>query len=98
MSTFGTSIAQSVAGAPQAERLALRESEKKTPAKPFRLRRGQDELDLEVETAQATDAVRNLKGNAQEETDEDRTGQDHYRPQNLADQSPTDGKHIDIQG
>jgi hypothetical protein len=97
MSLLGTSIAQSVAGITQAERVSVRDADKKRTGKPDRVKRGTDEV--EVETSQATDAVRNLKGNADEETEDDRQQKDHYRPQGV---EPAEGiearPHIDVEG
>lgn len=81
MSTLGTSVAQSVAGASQAEHKAAREIERaKVPprrTKAEQLRRGEDEVELNQ--TQSDEAIRNLKDNADQETADDRTRQDHYR-------------------
>lgn len=80
MSILGTPSVQHAAGLTQAEAANARNAEAKKPARaPDRVRRGLDEVD--VSTAQAADAVRSLKGNADEETADDRQEQDHYLPQ-----------------
>lgn len=95
MSLFGTPVVQSIAGLSQAERTATRAEPAKSRQSVRRPRDG-DRLDLEVQTAEADDAVRGLSGNAHEETDEDRQKQDHYRPQQKA--APNDRPRLDVQG
>lgn len=95
MSLFGTPAVQSIAGLSQAERAATRGERTKANQSARRPRDG-DRLDLEVQTAEAEDAVRGLSGNAHEETDEDRQKQDHYRPQQKAPQP--ERKPLDVQG
>lgn len=81
MSTLGTSVAQSVAGATQAEHQAARDIERAKPpvrkSKAERLRRGEDEVELNQ--IQSEEAIRNLKDNTDQETADDRARQDHYR-------------------
>jgi hypothetical protein len=95
---MGTSVAQSVAGASQAEHKAAREIDRAKPpvrrSKAEQLRRGEDEVELNQ--TQSDEAVRNLKDNTDQETADDRAKQDHYRP---------DGKNpeaarprLDVQG
>lgn len=95
MSLFGTPVVQSIAGLSQAERTATRTEPAKAKQSARRPRDG-DRLDLEVQTAEADDAVRGLSGNAHEETDEDRQKQDHYRPQQKP--PPDDRPRLDVQG
>lgn len=94
MSLFGTPVVQSIAGLSQAERASTRGE--RTRAQSVRRPRDGDRLDLEVQTAEADDAVRGLSGNAHEETDEDRQKQDHYRPQQKM--PPEDRPRLDVQG
>lgn len=99
MSLFGTPIVQSVAGAAHAERVAARDADRKKGVAPGTAKRGQDEV--EINSTQAEDGVRSLKGNADEETRDDREEQDHYRPQHADDGDqahPPRPKHIDVQG
>jgi hypothetical protein len=97
MSLFGTPIAQSVAGAAHAERLAARNAEKKRTQRAEPSRRDGDAV--EINSSQAEDAVRHLKGNSDEETRDDRAEQDHYRPQRPTDEKPGEThRHIDVQG
>ncbi len=94
MSILGTNLAQSVAGLNQAERTAVSEADRKRTAKPLEPKRVHDEVML----ADAVDAVRNLKGNDQEETQEDRRAHDGYgtAPRGKADGA--EHPHIDVQG
>ncbi len=100
MSLFGTPIVQSVAGAAHAERVAARDVDRKKGVDPGRAKRGQDEI--EINSTQAEDGVRSLKGNGDEETRDDREEQNHYRPQHADDADdgahPPRPKHIDVQG
>ncbi len=88
MSIFGTNAAQSVAGLNQAEKLTARENEKKR-ANAGSKQRDKDSVDL----VQSLEAVRNLKGNDQEETREDREEHDHYR----SDPGES-GPRLDVEG
>lgn len=76
--------------------MAVREKDRKKATEPERKRRPEDAVDIDVDSVQTTEAVRNLKGNADEETAEDRTEQDHYRAQQrkLRAQMP----RLDVQG
>jgi hypothetical protein len=73
MTSFGPQISQSVAGSGQAERVAARNVDRKRtePPRPTRAR-PVDQVELEVEGAESSDAVRGLKGNEQEESGADR--------------------------
>src|SRR5207302_10702746 len=78
VSIIGTNVAQSVAGLSQAEKIEARE---KGPEKPNAAERRtrRDEFDLVVVDTETADAVRDLKGNDQEDAREDR--QEHPPPQ-----------------
>ena len=84
-------MAQSVAGAPQAERAEsrARKAETERPQKP---RRTKDEYDTFVTTTDSPDAVRRLASNDQEEAHEDRQGQ--ARPPAPKEER----RRIDVQG
>lgn len=96
MSVLGPAIVQSVAGLSQAEQVAVRDKDRKKTAEPDRKRRPEDAVDIDVDSVQTTEAVRNLKGNADEETAEDRTEQDHYRAQQRKPKPPA--PRLDVQG
>ncbi len=85
------SAAQSLAGMSQAERV---NSAGKKTAKPDGRPRPADQVEIDVEAAQAADAVRNLKSNGEEETQDDRQEQDHYKPQKDKPARP----RLDVQG
>lgn len=89
MSLFGTPAVPSVSGINRPDRIA-RERGRARPDGGVRPARDEDQLDLEVQNAEADDAVRGLSGNAREETTEDRQKQDGYRPQTTksADERP----------
>lgn len=94
MSTIGTSLAGSVAGAAQAERAEVEAARKREQLRsPREARpRQQDEVVVDVE---AVEAVRDLKGNDQEESETDR----HSRPRYDTDATPTSQErpHIDVE-
>lgn len=95
MSLFGTPSVHHAAGLTQAERVNARSAEAKKPARPpERLRRALDEVDLD--SAQAADAVRTLKGNSDEETADDRQERDHYQPPAKA--KAPERPRLDVQG
>ncbi|HPO92613.1 MAG TPA: hypothetical protein PL072_03990 [Phycisphaerales bacterium] len=96
MSLFGTPIVQSAAGTSAAERVSLREAERKRAQKAEPSRRSGDEV--EIHSSQAEDAIRNLKGNAEEETQDDRQEQDHYQPPAPPTDEQPERRHIDVQG
>lgn len=93
MSIIGTSLAGSVAGAAQAERAEVEAARKRERLRGPResASRREDEIVVPVE---AVEAVRDLKGNDQEESETDR----HSRPRYDADGSPheDDTPRIDV--
>lgn len=94
MSIIGTSLAQSLAGLPQAERAESKEKEKAKPAERGKGRGGADDtVVVEVETAEA---IRNLKSNDQEEAHEDRQQHRQYRPDGTL--LASEQRQIDVQG
>jgi hypothetical protein len=96
MSLFGTPAIQSIAGLNQAARSTREAARVKANQVAPRPQDG-DRLDLEVQTAQASDAVEGLGGNGDEQTAEDRQKQDHYRPQQKA-KAGGERKPLDVQG
>lgn len=88
MSGFGAPIVNPVGGPSPIER-AARESERKRELKIDGRRREGDEV--EINSVQSVDAVRNLKSNEQEEAADDREGRAGYQPRRQppdADQHP----------
>lgn len=94
MSVFGTNSVQHAAGLNQVEKAIARNADAKKAAKPDARKRPQDEVDIDVQTTQAEDAIRNLKSNTEEETAEDRTSHDHYKSNDPAKKRP----RLDVQG
>lgn len=80
MGIIGTNLAGSLAGLNQAEKAAVVEKTKEAarPRLPVRARQG-DELDLPVTDLDAAGALRDLKGNGEEETHEDRQQHPQYK-------------------
>lgn len=98
MNPIAPHIASSVAGVHQAEKQASRESEKTDRRRPVArvVRRGDDNLDLEVTEVEEVEATRNAKGNDQEETHEDRQAHGHYDARGaLSDEPP---RRVDLEG
>lgn len=94
MSIIGSSLAQSLAGLPQAERAESKDKDKSKPAERAKSRGASDDLVVvEVETAEA---IRNLKSNDQEEAHEDRQQHRQYRPDGTL--LASDQRQIDVQG
>jgi len=77
VSIIGTNVAQSLAGAAQAERLEARD--KKPASKPPSTPR-KDDRDLYVTTTENADAVRGLSSNEQEDANEDHRKGNGYTP------------------
>ena len=92
VSIIGTNVAQSLAGAPLAERLEARD--KKPASKPGNIRK--DDRDLYVTQAEAGDAVRGISSNEQEDANEDHRQGNPYTPGGNVD----DGKRppLDVEG
>lgn len=100
MGIVGSGIASSVAGTSQAERIEARAKEKSEQAKRAQQRRqlrDQDHVDVEVTEVETAEAVRNLKGNDQEEAHEDREKHANYSPNGrLLKDKPI--KKLDLEG
>ncbi len=100
MSVFGSSpilpstAAASLAGLNQAERANKQNSDAKKVTKPDGRKRAADEVD--VQTVQSSDAVRALTANGDEETSEDRQGQDNYNTKKDAPKAAP--PRLDVQG
>jgi hypothetical protein len=101
MSVFGSSpilpstAAQSLAGLNQAERANKQNSDAKKTTKPDGRKRAADAVEIDVQSAQSSDAIRNLTANGDEETTEERQEQDHYDPhKDPAAKAP----RLDVQG
>ena len=93
MTSFGPSVAQSVAGVQQAAATRLRATEKEKESERARDKaRKTDEVELSVDQVQHAEAVRNLKKNADEEAHEDREERVAYQP------PAEDRTHVDLEG
>lgn len=92
MTSFGPSVTQSVAGVQQAAAHRLQGVEKERAHEKARDRaRQRDRIDVDVDRVEIADAVRSLKGNAEEETREDRESHAPVPERPVA-------RHIDIEG
>lgn len=80
VSMIGTSVAQSAAGAPQAERTEAADRRRAEPARARPVKRSADEYDHPAADVDAPDAVRHLAGNDQEQAREDRREHPAYLP------------------
>ncbi len=106
MSTFGSSpispippsAAQSLAGLNQAERANKSNADAKKTVKAEGRRRQADAVELDVQNAQAADAIRNLKSNGDEETTDDRKGEQKYEQEEDELPTPKPRPKLDIQG
>ncbi|MCC6659442.1 MAG: hypothetical protein IT437_01015 [Phycisphaerales bacterium] len=84
MSTIGTNVAQSIAGAGQAERIEAGERKKAERADPRQARLRKDQHDTVTVEAETLEAVRHLAGNDQEQAREDRQEHPSYTPSGAA--------------
>lgn len=89
MSIVGSNLAQSVAAINAAQRAQSKEKERAESARPRDTRSFEDAY--EATKVEAAEAVRNLKGNDQEETHEDRQEHAGYDPR-------LPKKHLDVEG
>lgn len=80
MSVFGTSAGQSIAGMTNAERIAARDQVRPVD-RPRESRRVADRPDAEVDSVELDQAVRSLKGNDQQESQDDRREGEGSMPQ-----------------
>lgn len=98
MDLVGLPIASSIAGASQAERQASRDAQKveeKRPARRFR--RLGDDAELNVTPTESVEAVRDAKGNDQEESHEDR--QEHSAAYDAQGHTTRETRpHLDVEG
>jgi hypothetical protein len=95
MNILGPTLAQSLAGSTQAERVAAQDKVK--PEGPrSRRARGPDQLDLEAQGVEAPEAIRSAKGNDQEEGREDRREHAAYQPGGHPP-APATGATIDVE-
>lgn len=77
MSTIGTNVAQSLAGAGQAERSQVQEKRNEDVRRAEKRTKKSDEVVVRIE---AVEAARRLAGNDQEEAREDRHSHTPYTP------------------
>lgn len=96
MGVYGTNLGQSIAGLNNAER-AVRDAAPKEAQKPAGRRTRPDQPDEIVVSTETIDAVRNLKGNTQEEAHEDRREHPAYTPGGQLSSDPK-SKRVDLQG
>jgi hypothetical protein len=82
MPIIGTNLAQSVAGAPASERAAKPPVRKQDEVK--KRARDEDEALVHSDEPESAEAVRSLKGNDQEESNQDRRQHPGYTPNGVA--------------
>lgn len=95
MSVIGTSVAQSAAGAPHAERTEAAERRRAEPVRARAAKRSADEYDQPVSDVDSPDAVRHLAGNDQEQAREDRREHPAYLPDGRL--RSDGGRQLDVQ-
>lgn len=91
-------MAQSVAGAASAERVAAREKAERSERAPEARRQRPDRPDEVVVNTETADAVRNLADNLQEEAREDRQEHAGYLPTGKRARKDQASKSIDVEG
>lgn len=95
MSIIGPNLAGSVAGAHQQERVEARTREQQKATTDRSRRPLRDEFEI-VSDIEQPDAVRALKGNADEEAHEDRQQKNHYGSATSPDAAR--GRTVDLEG
>jgi len=98
VSVFGTSVAQSVAGAASVEHTVARDKSARTPEKPAARRTRPNRPDEVVVNVESSDAVRKLADNTQEEANEDRQEHGGYLSSGKRSRQNAPRKNIDLQG
>jgi hypothetical protein len=101
MSIFGSpapiSTQSAIAGAAQAEQVRATDANRQRPVRPPAApRRAGDSFEQDVSGAEAIDAVRDLKGNDQEESRQDRREHDGYSATAGQDDGDRRPPHIDV--
>lgn len=78
MTSFGPTLASSIAGAPQAEQQAVTRTSREDRDRARARKTERDNPEAPVDQVELTDAVRSLKDNTQEETHDDREEHPRY--------------------
>lgn len=91
MSIIGTNVAQSLAGASQAERLEARD---KKPASKLPTSPRKGDRDLYVSQVENVEAARGLSSNEQQDANEDHRKSNAYRPGGESEERP----RLDVEG
>jgi hypothetical protein len=97
VTSFGPSIASSLAGASQAEHQAVNRAGREDRDRVRARRTERSDPELPVDQVELTDAARSLKDNTQEEASEDRQEHSHYGAGGRL-MSRAEGPRVDIQG
>lgn len=97
MPIVGSHLAQSIAAIPVAERAAVRQAARRPGERAAVRRHAEDEVIVEPTAVEAAEATRNLAGNEQEESHQDRQQHAGY----TADGKPAtdeDTPRLDVRG
>jgi hypothetical protein len=97
MSIVPTNLAASMAAAPSVERPEAREKDRKEKVRAGARAGGQRDADQVVVGLETAEAVRDLAGNTEEQTHEDRQAHPAYDPGGRLERG-AGRPHIDIQG
>lgn len=101
MSLLGSSMAQSIAGTQQAERIAARDVEKSKDPKPKAPRRAKDEFERHVTEVETAEAIERPASDGEREQPGERANRDPRNSQayNASGVTPQDAEpNIDIKG
>jgi hypothetical protein len=98
VSSFGPSIASSVAGAPQAEHQAVQRAGREDRDRARTRRADRQDPEAPVDHVELTDAVRSLKDNTQEEATEDRQEHPQYGSGGRLVQQRDGAPRLDVRG
>jgi len=98
MDAVGPTVAASVAGIANAERVVAREKAKENKRIDDRFKRSLDQAELTVTGVEEAEAIRSLKANDQEEAQEDHQAALLDEAENLAPKPDAPRPRLDIEG
>lgn len=97
----GPANLQSLANLPQAEQIRAKDAQRRSDAsasRPGMRPRGKDELVVSPDSVEAIESARNLKGNADEESHQDRREHSAYTPGGRRNADAQAQRRLDVNG
>lgn len=96
MDPIGTPLASAAAGSANAERVAARDAARQRGGIRDGFKRALDEAELTTTETESAEAIRSMKGNAEEEAREDRQEHAHYEVE-VADDKAKKKPRLDVE-